>query len=236
MIQDDKRRTIPIVDIVADPTFQIRKKLDAGKIREYSTVYRSEEHSMPPIEVAEVDGVLFLTDGWHRLEAQKRLVGLWGKVEAVVEAMNISEAKWRAASGNLKHGLPLKSNELRSVFRTYIKTKRFKSTKGKLKSYREIATELGGKVAHTTLRNWMKKDFPKLFSRYSGESSGALLEGNKEVPLDERLRETANEALSVLLTAYNGIKDEREKGDLVELAEMVLREMKASSYEINSDF
>ena len=228
---------VQIKDIIADPSFQARFKLDRGQIKRYATVYRSEKHTMPPIELADVEGVLYLVDGWHRLEAQKGINGTNETVKAVVHHMNISEARWRSALSNLSHGLPLKPKEIRNVFKIYIKTRKHRKADGTLKSYREIASDLEGIVAYTTIRNWMKADFPKLFSKYSGESSGASLDGPKEVDtVEENLKKAADDALATLSTAYKGLKDLGSKGVLVELTERVLREMKAMPYEVNGDF
>lgn len=63
-----------------------------------------------------------------------------------------------AASANLTHGPPLKSSEVRAAFRVYIQTKQHRKGKGRLKSFREMAQELGR--SHNTIRNWMTEDFP----------------------------------------------------------------------------
>src|SRR3989442_6993160 len=44
---------------------------------------------------------------------------------------------------------------------------RYKKPDGDLRSYREIASDLNGVRSYWTLREWMRKDFPKLLDRKS---------------------------------------------------------------------
>lgn len=116
-----------------------------------------------------VNGVPCLVDGYHRAAAMESLGYL--EAEAVITEATRGEAQWMAANANLTHGLPLKSREVREVFRVYIRTGRYKKGSGIWASYREIGRELGR--PHTTIRFWMEKDFKKLFHAYGGESRGA---------------------------------------------------------------
>ncbi|TVM18692.1 hypothetical protein DPQ33_04235 [Oceanidesulfovibrio indonesiensis] len=158
-------------DILVEDQFQIRAKMSGEAIQRYACAYRNEQ-DMPPLKVARVvtqetgDGeacppVLLLVDGFHRYAALRQ-IGAAG-VEAVVVDATWTDAQWLAAQANLTHGIPLKSKELRKAFRMYIKARKHREgQKGFIKSYREIAAELGGLRSHVTIRNWMMKDFPKI--------------------------------------------------------------------------
>jgi hypothetical protein len=146
-------RVLRLEQIVLDDRFQFRP-LDRGTVKKYASAYRADV-TMPPVKVADLKGALILTDGWHRVAARESLGEQ--RVEAiVVPASSEKEVRWLAAQANLEHGLPLKPKQYREVFRAYIKARRHRNENGSFKSYRDIATELGGARGHTTIRNWME--------------------------------------------------------------------------------
>src|SRR5690242_6505413 len=67
-----RREQISIDQLVLDPAFQVRNKLNDKAIRQYKEAYRLER-PLDPISVAEVDGMFLLTDGWHRVTALQQL-------------------------------------------------------------------------------------------------------------------------------------------------------------------
>jgi len=84
--------------------------------------------------------------------------------------MTFNEARWYAAKANTEHGLQLKTKELREVFRAFIETERHLQGQ-KLMPYREIAKRIG--KGFSTIRNWMKADYPRLFEKYQQMANGA---------------------------------------------------------------
>lgn len=173
------------VDIVKNPEWQVREKLNATRVKHYRSVYKSGA-PMPPIELADINGTLYLIDGWHRSEAQTDL----GRThfEATITPMTKNEAKWRAASANLTHGESYKKPERRKAFNVFITTKQNKGRGGKLMSYREMAVAFGGDPSHVTIRTWVKADHPALFKaleKNRGEWSPDMLE-HKDGPTEEQ--------------------------------------------------
>lgn len=160
--------TIVIAQLCRASEFQIRTKLCPNTRKRYAAAIKAGQE-LPPLQVALVEGVPCLVDGYHRAAAMESL-GL-EKTYAIVTKATRPEAIWMAAEANMNHGLQLKPRELREVFRVYIRTGRHKKGRGRLKSYREIAQELGR--PHTTIRHWMEKDFKKLFNEYGGDNRGA---------------------------------------------------------------
>lgn len=150
-----------IAQLCRSKDFQVRAKLCSRTVQRYATAIKAGQE-LPPLQVALVDGVPCLVDGYHRAEALEYLG--YVEAEAVITETTRHEAQWMAAAANLTHGLPLKTRELREVFRVYIRTGRHKKGRGRLKSYREIAQDLAR--PHTTIRLWMEKDFKKLFNEY----------------------------------------------------------------------
>lgn len=152
---------VAITTVVADPSLQVRQALDEGAIKQMTNVLRGDKE-LPAIKIVRVDGVPYLADGWHRREAHLRLERQTIKAE-IVDG-NKTELNGVALQANLIHGVRLKPKEAHEVFRRFIRTRQHVKS-DKYLSYREIAMELHGMVSHVTIRNWTKKDFPKLFAR-----------------------------------------------------------------------
>lgn len=149
---------VVISQLCRSPDYQVRQKLCWDTVKRYAGNTKAGQ-VLPPVQVALVDGVACLVDGYHRVAALELLGHL--TAEAVVVEATRENARWMAAQANMNHGLPLKPREFRKVFQVYVQTGRHKKGQGKLKHYREIGLELGR--PHTTIRNWMAKDFPKVF-------------------------------------------------------------------------
>ncbi|ABS66349.1 conserved hypothetical protein [Xanthobacter versatilis] len=84
-------------------------------------------------------------------------------------------------AGDLTHGLPLKSRELRAVFKAYVGSGRHRDGV-RFRSYREIAVDLASRVSHTTIRNWMEQDFPSVFAAMGGTEPIADAGGARDIP------------------------------------------------------
>ena len=158
---------VTLAQLCRAPEFQVRKRLDQNTVNRYASAIKAGQQ-LPPLQVALVDNVPCLVDGYHRAAALEALGYL--EVEATITPTTRDEALWMAASANLTHGLPLKSSEVRAAFRVYIQTKQHRKGKGRLKSFREMAQELGR--SHNTIRNWMTEDFPRLAKEYGGHQPG----------------------------------------------------------------
>lgn len=159
--------TVSIAKLCRSKDFQVRAKLCPKTVQRYAAAIKAEQE-LPPIQVALVDGVPCLVDGYHRAAALESLG--YQETEAVITEATRDDAQWMAANANLTHGLPLKPHEVREVFRVYIRTGRYKKGSGKVASYRDIGYELGR--PHTTIRNWMARDFKKLYHAYGKDNEG----------------------------------------------------------------
>lgn len=169
--------TVSIADIVRERRHQVRRLIDPGTVGRYARVIAAGE-IMPPITLARMNGALILVDGWHRLAAHDEA----GKAVVVATIITATprEALWLAAQANLRHGLPLKTSEMRAVFRAFIHARRHRKTgQQHPMSYRSIAAALNGVVTHGTVRNWMMRDFPMIAAEYSEEDPRGKGGGNK---------------------------------------------------------
>ncbi len=221
--QEETLHEVSIADLLRDTRYQVRKKLDTGRVSSYRSSYAAEV-DLGPIKVAHVRHALVLVDGWHRVAALESL-GV-DTVQAVVVKATEQEALWIAAQANLTHGLPLKSSEMRMVFRSYMRSGRYKQGRRSFKSYREIAVELGGSRHFTTIRNWMKKDFPKIAARYSSEDTPMNTGGLTPVPVMGTFKDTSRTAINDALNAFRNVEDPVDRGHLIGLVEEALQTMR----------
>jgi len=158
---------VPIHDILRDDTLQVRAQVEPRVVRQYAEAMQAGAE-FPPVTLAHIDGSLYLVDGWHRVTAA--LTNNQYLIWADVSEMTFDEARWYAAKANTEHGLPLKAKELREVFRAFIETNRHMQGQ-RMMPYREIAKRIG--KCFSTVRNWMKADYPRLFEKYQQMANGA---------------------------------------------------------------
>jgi hypothetical protein len=170
---------VDIADIITRADWQVRVRIDDATVRSYASImWRGG--TMPPVSLARIDGALYLVDGWHRLEATK-LNGTTC-IEATVSDMDEKKARWAAAQANLRHGLQLKRREIRAVFAAYVGSGHHRDGVA-FKSYREIAGDLANRVQHTTVRNWMRSDFPAVFAAMGGAEPIPDVGGLRDIPV-----------------------------------------------------
>lgn len=94
--------SVPITSIVLDRSLQCRVGVDNARVGEYAAAIQ-EGAVFPPLTVVEVEGVLYLVDGWHRLHAYEECAR--GEVEVVVTQGTRRDALLAAVSANAHHGL-----------------------------------------------------------------------------------------------------------------------------------
>jgi hypothetical protein len=216
-------------DVVRDSGFQVRAKLDAATVERYARLYRAGA-PLPPVQIARVGSALILVDGWHRVAAQE--VNHATRVEAVITDATEEEARWFAADANTKHGLPLKASEIRTVFKAYVRAKRYQRRAGDgyspVKSYRDIARELGGYVTHTTVRNWMRSDYPSIAAKMAKGDPESFESGAPTRHVRSDLAESARRHLEEAGAAGRGVQDAGERAELVKLSRTVAAQIKAA--------
>lgn len=181
---------LPLQAIAKEPSLQVRARLDPSAVKRYADATRAG-HVLPPIKVARVASaggtMLYLVDGWHRMEAgalqlsrQDLTQDVPGEqVLALVADMTEAEAGWEAANANRLHGVPLKPKEERGVFRAFIGAGRHRRGRAGLRTYEDIAAELG--KGKSTIYRWMLQDFPALAKKMAKDSPGNQEAGTVEV-------------------------------------------------------
>lgn len=220
-------RRVQIKNVIQDQRYQVRAKVSQEIVNRYASVYKAGG-TLPLIQVARVGEALILVDGWHRLAALMEI----GETITEVEVFPATEqaALWLAAQANLKHGLPLKSKEIRRAFKAYIKARQHRDSKGGLKSYRQIATDLGGLRSYVTIRAWMIKDFPRIAEQMRDEGMPLGDGGLKGTSPEASFRVITLSTLHKVRAAFNGVSDPETRGEVIHEVEVMLEEMKRGNF------
>jgi len=157
-------REIPIRDIIIRPeVFQIRlDELRKDVVRDYMSAYQRGD-SMPPVRVADLKGVYYLIDGFHRMEALKWLHR--DRVNAeIIPVKKEEEARWLAVKFNSIHGLRLTGKDKAKAFDIFIKAKGHlvDGKRGCFKSLRDMEKDF--KLwTHVTIGNYLKKHYNSIY-------------------------------------------------------------------------
>jgi len=186
----------------------------------------------PPLAAMQLGPKLFLTDGFHRAEAMKLNHETSANV-MVLPGGSIEEARCQAGLANLSHGRPLKAKEIREVFRAFVRAGRHrqKGRKGPFKSYREIATELGGRVAHSTIRNWMRRYFRTTWVAMGTGDDAPRAKGglrDRRTKPDQFLVRETEEALEFVLAGLSGIEDPEARFTILKKVQEIARRLETA--------
>lgn len=232
---------VPIDAVVLDEVMQIRKRTDPKVVLKYAEGIESGS-PFPPVTLACIEGVLVLVDGWHRFKARQSLGKV--KVVAFVSAMSYEEARWVSASANLANGVALRPSEVLDAFHTFMDTYQYREGYSWL-SYREIAKKFG--KPHSTIRNWMKKHYPRIFKRYQEtEAKGSYkadwdgvpgAPGKRPSPTASLAMDVAKQAQVAMVNTKNlGVTlDPSTRGALIETLRDTLHELERHPYFLPSD-
>jgi hypothetical protein len=129
-------RTLEIRDIRLDGGTQVRETLNEEWIAELMILYEEGGHDIPPVDVViDDDGACWLFNGFHRIEAKKR-VGHSG-VNAQVLQGTLDLARYRAASAN-KNGYPRTAGDKKRAVLLAVST-----NDGKKMGFRELGRHCG---------------------------------------------------------------------------------------------
>jgi hypothetical protein len=222
---------IPIERIVIDPKFQIRNALDLSAVVAYQRRYSVGSY-MPPIEVADVAGAFYLIDGYHRIEALRRLNRT--DVQARIrELATIEEAMWLGGEINSGHGVKLTKEERYKRFVLYLKMgKHYVQGKPQtvrwVKSYRQIGEDFG--IFHTTAEKLVKKADRRLWAALSERNSGIERStGGLRVSQKIKPEDIVRRNLDNVRAGFAGITTPEARGEIIAKLEAVTAELKAGA-------
>lgn len=150
-----KSDSLVLGHIVARDDFQFRKRgLSLPNLNRIVATLEAGGEAKDPVRVARVGDILYLVDGFHRLEAYKRT----GKrtIPALVAKMSLGEARDEAMRLNAQNGIPYSQADKQAIWQTFVASGRHLEPGGKARSCREISTELGGIYSRETVRKRIK--------------------------------------------------------------------------------
>lgn len=165
MLDSSKQNSITkqteISEIIRDhDTLQVRNEIDPKTVEAYARSMNGGS-IFPPVTLYQVEGKLFLVDGFHRVEAAEAMLDAQRKHSLTISAEiiegSIGDAIAAAAVANTTNGKQMKKKEYRTSFRML-------GESGKLAGMdsRSIAALMNYVVSHVTIWKWAKEDFPGL--------------------------------------------------------------------------
>lgn len=126
-----------------EPRCQARFESSPEVINDYVALYKAEAE-LPPIEVFDVEGKLYIVDGFHRLAARIKLEETFIRC-TVVDEGTMDDAAWYATGVNKGHGLRRTNADKRKAVQLALE-----SEIGRERSSRDVAEHVG--VSHTLVQ------------------------------------------------------------------------------------
>jgi len=202
----------------------VRKKLDAGRVKDYAAALQRGA-VFPPVQVVLVDGSPILVDGWHRVAAHERA----GREEVTAQITSGTREAALAAAGlaNLRHGLPLKKREVRRAFALLIRGRGHLSARGRRIPLRDLVDRLGGHASLSTVHRWLQKDHPRVAVLYRSARDDDRRAVSPNAPGPEPEAARAKETMAHLQRAQanlRGIKDRQRRAELLKALQEIVRE------------
>ena len=108
-----KTKNVRLGDIVIDPTYQVRMKVDSRKVADYANAMKNGD-IFPPMIVEKKTGKLVC--GFTRMEAYTRVFEPNGKVPGIAKMFkNDLERQFFAVDDNRRHGQPLDAWDKKNI-------------------------------------------------------------------------------------------------------------------------
>ena len=145
-----EQRKIKLSAVKTDPRYQSRAKLNEAVVIQYQEALESGA-TLPPIKVVQIDGTMFVADGFHRLEAYRRRNVT--EIQAMVGEGSHADAIKAAAGANATHGLPRTRADKRRAVEMLLALPEAAGTEGI--GDREVARIVG--VSHTFVAQLKRK-------------------------------------------------------------------------------
>lgn len=150
-----KAEDLALDDIREHRDFQFRHRgIDTANLNKIVRTLEAGGETRDPIRVARVGRVLYVVDGFHRLQAY-RTAGR-RTIPALVAKMGLSEARDAARSLNAMNGKAYSRADKEGVWSAYIAEGRHLECDGSAKPSRTISAELGGLYSYETIRIKLK--------------------------------------------------------------------------------
>lgn len=150
-----EKKSLPLMGITVDQSLQVRVGgLDADHLDSIVTkLTNGGEIDRAIVVFRNTDGKYLLADGFHRLEAYKRV----GRKNVVCE---VHDGDWEAArlyaeTANMEHGLRINNEDKRGILESRLARKYYENEDGVLATNAVIAADLG--VTDRTIAGWLEE-------------------------------------------------------------------------------
>jgi hypothetical protein len=158
------RYEVELRHIRSERAMQIRVRDRQERIEQYARAM-AQGAAFPPVSLAELNGTLWIVDGYHRIAAARRA----GRKTILADVSKVKDEKevWRrVAKANQQHGIPLTRKEVRFAIQAFIRgdghIKWDRDGEVAYLSTRQIAAELSHAVSHETVRHVIRTEFPEV--------------------------------------------------------------------------
>lgn len=186
------REDLPVDSVREHKDFQFRlESLNRANLNRLQGALDAGQDARDPIRVARIGKVLYVVDGFHRLEAY-RAAGR-STIPAEVAKMSLPEARDAARAFNAMNGKPYTRADREAAFRSFVAEGRHLDAMGTVRSCRAIAADLGGLYSYETVRKKLKAAGVELDEVV--EYGGHYKPRGSEEDLEADLAEDAREAL-----------------------------------------
>lgn len=223
----EESKPIHVGEIIRDKAFQVRLKEVPGLAKKYADEMQCG-HKFPAVSIADVEGKMYLVDGWHRIDAAAERIGS-PTVEAVIRKMSWRDAIGTASEANATHGHGLSQADKRKKLDMHIKAGKHKKGGEIVQSYADLSTYLG--IKKTTLYRWMEKDHPVTFRKMQKDATQKRdAEPPERVDHDPENIRRAQEALRQALHHCDLLGDPEKRQTIIDEAERMIEQMKLKEY------
>ena len=180
--------TIEITSIIRSAGTQFRANMDDDNVLDMMDLIERGVSFKTPIRLAELDGRLYLTDGFHRLEAYRRLDILEIPADqcVVVPASSIEEVRVMAMGANVAHGKGNSEADYYIIIKKMMELEEGKYMKNAFEpDIKKIAEALGAassavKRGYSDYFGPKENKHPSIYQQCKERRDAAILEKHKE--------------------------------------------------------
>ena len=232
----DNLASLFVHELVIDEHIQVRVKgVEPKKVEQYAIIMREaaandEPYPFPPIVVFRHRGTFYLADGFHRVEAARR-VGI-EKLRAEVRPGTLEDASEYAEEANLEHGIYLSTADKRNIY----ERRHLRGHPWAQEDLRKLAKVLG--VAHTTIGRWRSRlekgavanapvaEAHAKGQKASGRYSGVRTANKRRGPTELQLRQRTLKGLRTAVESLYRLERLQEAESLEKYADSLVKEWK----------
>lgn len=204
-----EEKAVALEDIELDERCQARVALDEDTIDTYADLLE-DGVDMGPLKVWELDGVLYLVDGWHRFSAHVQIGKPFVRVRIVGSSNEIEDATKAALGANQTHGLRRTRADRRRCVELALEAELYED----LGSNRAMARDLG--VSEGLIRKVRKERREKEQPGATDKTEGAYVRTEDPTDPDLEIEDSVDDESSDDRAVQSERKPKKAKPSLFE--------------------